>query len=74
MGEEQTILVVVIIVIVGVVLTDAGSALGELGRGTLRVADAVDLLAVAGVGVVAVPGSVDHCLADRAALCYGEDG
>lgn len=67
--SRLTVLVVVIVVVVvGVELANAGRTFGELGAGALGVADAVDFLTVAAVGVVAGASGVDHRLADRAAL------
>jgi hypothetical protein len=68
---RRTILVVVIVIIVvGVELADARCAFGKLGAGTGGVADAVDFLAVTTVLLVAGTGSVDHGLADSAALVW----
>ena len=59
----------VLIVIVVSELANASGTLRQLGAGAVGVADAVDFLAIAAVdGVIAVASSVDHGLADRAAL------
>jgi hypothetical protein len=66
---RRTILVVVIVIIVVCIeLANAGCAFGKLGAGTVGVADAVDFLAVTAVLLVAGTSSVDHGLANSAAL------
>lgn len=67
-GNGTSRLTVLIVIVVGE-LANASGALGQLGAGTVGVADAVDFLAIAAVdGVIAVASSIDHGLADRAAL------
>ena len=76
----------VLIVIIVSELANASGTLRQLGAGAVGVADTVDFLAIAAVdGVITVASSVDHGLADRAALarnivvvellcCDGADG
>ena len=75
----------ILIVIVIAELANASSTLRQLGAGTIGVTDTVDFLTIATVGVVASASSVNHGLADRAALrrnivvvellcCDGADG
>ena len=66
-------------------MTDASSAFGQLGARAVSVADAIDFLAVTAVLLVTSASSIDHGLADSAALvwnivvvellgCNGADG
>ena len=57
-------------IVVGVELANASSTYRKLGASAVGVADAIDFLAVTAVGLVASASSIDHGLADSAALVW----